>query len=269
MPTTSPDNIFFPDVSSPASEITNLSTMAASIQTALGFRTRFDFVWPSITERTAQTGMVDGSRGYQIDTGFDYRYNGTLWRNSATGLVPIQPISVSGTGVSLGAGGQVVLTAAGSGIQINGIFSAEFDNYKIDLDIPTSSANIVINMGLSVGGTTDTSANYDLQALTGVGAGATAGQVVAATSWGIYPGSSATNRIMDLEMGFRRPFLAAPTIVTSIGIATISTMTNASAFACKLFSHRLSTSYDGLTISSTGGTITGVIHCYGWNNGAK
>lgn len=268
MPTTSPDNIFFPDVSSPASEITNLSTMAASIQTALGFRTRFDFVWPTITERTAQTGMVDGSRGYQIDTGYDYRYNGTVWRNAADGLVPIQPVTVSGTGVSLGAGGQVVLTAMTSA-QVNGIFSAEFDNYKIDVDIPTSSANITLNMMLSSGGTNDTSANYDLQALTGQSGTATAGQVSAGSLWGIYPGPSNGNRIMDVEIAMKRPFLAVPTIGVSTGIATLGTIGAATAYSGKMLMHRASTSFDGLGFTSTTGSVTGVIHIYGWNNGAK
>lgn len=265
MPVTSPDNIFFPDVSSPASEITNLSTMAASIQTALGFRTRFDFVWPTITERTAQTGMVDGSRGYQIDTGFDYKYNGTVWRNTSAGLVPIMPVTVGGTGVALGTGGQVNLTAVTS-VQINGIFTSEFDNYRVDLDLPTSTANIVCSLQLSSGGTPDTSANYDTQSMNVTGGAAANGQAAAGTAWS--PTASAAP-ILDVSMEFKRPFVAKPTLCIATMVSVNTTTPANSGVAVKLQTNRTINQYDGLTFSFSAGTPSGVIHIYGWNNGAK
>lgn len=267
MPITSPDNIFFPDVSSPAAEVTNLSTMAASIQTALGFRTRFDFVWTNLAGRTAQTGMVDGSRGYQIDTGFDYKYNGTVWRNTSTGLVPIMPTTVSGTGASLGVGGQVNLSGASSA-QINGVFTAEFDNYRIDCNLPDSTAALTVTLQMSSAGSPDTTAtNYDNTSLSGIGTTASSGQAIATANWNIGE-TTATSRIMDISLEMKRPFLLKPTQVIAFASGTTNPMTTTAGAGMRMLQHRPSTSYDGLTFTFTGAP-TGVIHIYGWNNGAK
>jgi hypothetical protein len=43
-------------------------------------RERFDYTWADSTARTAQTGMVAGSRGYQVDTRSEYIYDNSAWR---------------------------------------------------------------------------------------------------------------------------------------------------------------------------------------------
>jgi hypothetical protein len=43
-------------------------------------RERFDYTWADSAARTAQTGMVAGSRGYQIDTRSEYIYDNSAWR---------------------------------------------------------------------------------------------------------------------------------------------------------------------------------------------
>lgn len=190
-------------------------------------------------------------------------YNGTAWRYM--GLVPIPPTSVSGTGVALGTGGQVNLTAV-TGAQINGIFSAEFDNYRVDIDLPTASANITANMQLSVGGVADTTAtNYDITALSGIGATATSGQALGTANWNIGM-TTATNNIMDMSLEFKRPFLTKPTQVIAFGSATLNPMTSAAGVGMRMMQHRASTSYDGITLLFGTGTPTGVVHIYGWNN---
>jgi hypothetical protein len=242
--------------------------MAASMQAALAIRSRYDFVWTNVGDRNAQTGMVDGSRGYQIDTGYDYKYNGTSWRNTAVGLVPIMPTTVSGTGTSLGVGGQVNLVNATSA-QINGIFTAEYDNYRIDINIPDSSAAFSVFLQMCVGGTVDTTAtNYDLGAMSGTGASASAGQALAASSWNI-GASSLTARIMDMSLEMKRPFLAKPTQTIAFASAGSNPMTSSASVSTRIMNHRASTSYDGLYFSFAGGNPTGIIHIYGWNNGAK
>lgn len=192
-------------------------------------------------------------------------YNGNAWRYM--GLVPIPPTSVSGTGVALGTGGQVNLTTV-TAAQINGIFTAEFDNYRVDLDLPDSTAGITATMQLSVGGTPDaTVSNYDTLALQGVGAAASSGQVIGTVgSWGVIAGSAGNNRIMDTSMEFKRPFLTKPTEILATGHANSTTMTANSAVGTKLLAHRAATSYDGITFAFATGTPSGVLHIYGWNN---
>lgn len=43
-------------------------------------RERFDFVWANASDREAQTGMVQSSRGYQVDTKTEYLFDGGVWR---------------------------------------------------------------------------------------------------------------------------------------------------------------------------------------------
>jgi hypothetical protein len=64
----------------PASMVQMSQAMGDSVDAALGKRERFDFTWVNSSERTAQTGMVQGSRGYQIDTKTEYLYDNSQWR---------------------------------------------------------------------------------------------------------------------------------------------------------------------------------------------
>lgn len=77
---TSPDAIAMWDNGDPASIVQESQTQGASVQSALSKRERFDFVWANSAERTGQTGMVQGSRGYQIDTKTEYLYDNSNWR---------------------------------------------------------------------------------------------------------------------------------------------------------------------------------------------
>jgi len=79
MPTTSPDNIFYADNTTPASLATITNTMANSVQAALALREQQSFRWANDAAKSAQAGMVIGDIGYQVDDDTYYRYNGTAW----------------------------------------------------------------------------------------------------------------------------------------------------------------------------------------------
>ncbi len=80
MATTSPDAIYKADSSAPVSIIQESQTQGDSIQTALNKRQRYDYVWTDQADRNAQTGMVQGSRGYQVDVKGEYIYDNSAWR---------------------------------------------------------------------------------------------------------------------------------------------------------------------------------------------
>jgi len=80
MPTTSPDNIFYEDGTVQYGDATNAAMQATSIQNALNLRQGYNFVWANAAARTAQTGMVQGSTGYQVDTKTLYSYDNSAWR---------------------------------------------------------------------------------------------------------------------------------------------------------------------------------------------
>jgi hypothetical protein len=77
---TSPDNIVRWTNSDPASLVSESQAQGDSIQLALAKRERYTFVWANSSERNAQTGMVAGSLGYQVDTKTEYIYDSSSWR---------------------------------------------------------------------------------------------------------------------------------------------------------------------------------------------
>lgn len=56
------------------------SAEGSNLANLLKNRQRFDFEWANAAARGAQTGMVQGSRGYQIDTKTEYLYDAGQWR---------------------------------------------------------------------------------------------------------------------------------------------------------------------------------------------
>ncbi len=66
----------------PTSLVQESQTQGDSIEAAFAKRERFDYNWANTAERTAQTGMIQGSRGYQFDTKTEYLYDNSNWRLS-------------------------------------------------------------------------------------------------------------------------------------------------------------------------------------------
>lgn len=77
---TTPDGITKWTMDDPVSIVQQSQTQGDSVQAALDKRQRYDFVWADSTERTAQTGMVQGSRGYQFDNKSEYLFDNSNWR---------------------------------------------------------------------------------------------------------------------------------------------------------------------------------------------
>lgn len=94
---TSPDNINKWTNSDPTSIAQASQSQGDSVQAALNKRQRYGFVWPTATERTAQTGMVQGSLGYQRDTDVNYFYDGAQWTPSVVRFFGTQLTAVANT----------------------------------------------------------------------------------------------------------------------------------------------------------------------------
>ncbi|MDR7189789.1 hypothetical protein J2Y46_002615 [Microbacterium sp. BE35] len=63
----------------------------------------------------------------------EYRWTGSAWAAGSGGMFRLTPGSVNGSGVSIGANGDVILTAvpASTAVQIRDIFSTNFRDYRI------------------------------------------------------------------------------------------------------------------------------------------
>jgi hypothetical protein len=80
MPSTSPDNIYYPDINAAQNQPAYMGTHATSVQTALSLRQRYSFIWANDAARLAQTGMTEGSIAYQVDSKTEYQYENGIWR---------------------------------------------------------------------------------------------------------------------------------------------------------------------------------------------
>jgi len=175
-------------------------------------------------------------------------------------------IASGGGSASISSLGVVSFTGVTS-ISLNNCFSASSDIDEVIIDVPTTSANTSLNFVFRLAGADVTSANYDAQNTFASAAAATVSQNLAAAFWGL-PG--ATTAFHFVRMTLAGAGLARPTTGESRAVATLNPMTAAATTGTnhKGLLHRLSTAYDGLTISASAGTITGTIRVIKVNQGS-
>lgn len=219
----------------------------------------------STTERDAGS-WVESQLIWLLDTDVYQKYNGSAWSDlvPAGGMVTVVPSSVavgSGSG-SVATTGKVTFSTA-STVSVNGCFTSSYENYIVVISF-THSTSANTSMRLRAAGTDDTSANYDLQALSGSSSTASAAQVLAATSWGM-TGINSTQENHTIE--FNSPQVATATLGELKGRAYVNPLTSSVGVGYRMLQHRSATAYDGFTLTASAGTITGSIRVYGLNNG--
>jgi len=195
----------------------------------------------------------------------EYTIDGATWYTwlALTGALPgswlVTPTSVAGTGVTL-SGGEVSASAA-SAISVNGVFDTTYDQYEIDVHIPTSSGTPNIALRLRASGSDDTNSVYDNQYHYFVNTTAAANKHNAHQQWIASVGAK------DMHWGtirLWRPASAVPTLGEIImNSAPNPFSTNAAGFRCVLL-HQNSTAFDGFTLyCDPADTMTGTIRIYG------
>ena len=185
--------------------------------------------------------------------------------NRASGLVPIRPTTATiatGTGSANSMG--VVSFSGATSVSLNGVFSAEYVNYRVIFDYETS-VNTANTIRLRVGGTDDTSVNYVVGRTyqddnTG-GFQNTSGS----SAWGTTPTGSVRQFVGDMII--LRPFLTTPTAGWHFG-AVSATKSSGAKMSSQIGNHlhQASTSFDGITLIPNAGTMTGTIQVFGFND---
>jgi hypothetical protein len=208
-------------------------------------------VFASAAARTsAITSPQEGMLSFLKDTDTTQYYTGSAWTNLVTG----------------GAAGLTFIASASpsavSSQSINNCFSSTYQNYLIVMNLLNSAGEDPLLWRMRASGTDASGSDYDfiqefvynsdqLISSTNNSTSARASIVAASVQSGVI-------------INVNRPFDAAPTILQSnaawyngndamrkIGIAAV---------------HNVSTSYDGITFLTTGGTMTGTIRVYGYSN---
>lgn len=172
------------------------------------------------------------------------------------GLHLITPTSIAytGTSASITGNGSVTFNAV-SDMTLNGVFSADYDNYMVVISAYATGATSY-SIKLTSGGTAETSGLYKSQNVEVAGTNLSA----------FYTQSSSQFSAHRLETTvggsvwhFYGPYLAQPTALRildagSRGGAVINDIAG---------THSLTTTYDGLYFASGGQTCTGRVAVYG------
>lgn len=250
MPTTTGDNIFYRNTSTPAALESESATQAQSVQVALDNRKVKTFKWVNTAARNAQTGMTEGDVGDQADTDASYRYDGSAWR-----LVPnsaVFPTSVSSGSIDAQTG--LVSTGAISSLTIVNAFpTTKSSRFRLFFDYTTSAATGVV-LRLSSGGV-DASTAYDVQSMRAYSSTVDTSQALntsgASLSTLVIVGARVTGNCSIFE-----PNSVSPTWGRSEALSTVNAMTTSSGLTTVGFQHRTSAAYTDLTLLVATGTFT-------------
>lgn len=180
------------------------------------------------------------------------------------GLILITPTSVDKTGTgstaTINTNGSVTFATC-TALSLNGVFTANYDNYMIVMRSLGSDNFRIIYGRLRTSGTNATStADYNYQYLSVDGTTVSAARSTNEGLWNL-GWSSATWR-SGLVMNIYGPYLSQPTAFRTV---TVDSQTNAYIYD-NAGTHELSTSYDGITIYPSANTFTGLVAVYGMRN---
>jgi hypothetical protein len=185
-----------------------------------------------------------------------------FWASSLSGAKPgmvlVKPTSIShsGTSATLGANGQVTFTAVTS-LSINGVFTADFDNYIMHIATSVGGDNFGYLMRLRAAGSDASGSNYAYQLIDADNTSVSANRTTASTSFRINQMQTAARTAGTLMI--YGPFLAQPTATRTTDVSAAS-----GAYLIDIAgTHSLSTSYDGMTIFTSSAGSTGVLAVYG------
>ena len=190
--------------------------------------------------------------------------NGTAI-TALAGLQIVAPSSIANSGGSASAsGGEVTFTGVTS-VSLNGVFSSTFDNYLVVIDYTAAvGANAATRFRLRAAGV-DAATNYS-SALLQFGAGGATGYGdplgTTYTEAGIVDATNAADSAVQHTI--YRPFLATRTVL--VGSGYFRNSAGSPIGQCFGATHTTASSYDGLTLSTAGSSITGKIRVYGFKN---
>lgn len=200
----------------------------------------------------ASASWVESQQVWLIDIDQVQTYSGSEWK--AVGPITATPSSVAGTGVSVS--GSTVSFSGSTSISVNGVFTSAFSHYVIYLTCTSASADADIRFTPRAGGTdlATTSCGFG-STLTNWSAGTSSVAASTASTFIVAGRVSATGGC-GYEIKVRNPQAAAYTRVSSEGSDTDFGRRSEGSV-------KVTTSYDGFTITPSSGNITGSLYVVG------
>ena len=183
--------------------------------------------------------------------------------NGGFGLVLVKPSSVVG-GTDNGKG--TVSFSAASTVSLNNVFNTTYDSYKIILDLTAVSGDLVLYMRLRGGASDASGINYSLgynyRSRAGTSSGYNNNDV---TFWGILQGSSSElNHNYLASIDINSPALPVRTLFGANGYTAQGSDDVMYGFSGGGM-HAVDAAYDGFSLITSTGTVTGKVSVYGYN----
>jgi hypothetical protein len=208
-------------------------------------------VFASATTRNAAFGgtgekiLAEGQFAYLEDTNTTQYYDGAAWQTVGTtpGLVCVKA--------------ETAFTTA-STINVNNVFSSSYTNYLLNI-IFDASVELDVQLRLRVGGVDNSTANsYKRQTIEASGGSSTVTQ----TQRDNYLlGAGNATAPSAIQAYLFQPFVAAKTPIMSNNQRSSNTTTIFISWAY----HDQTVSYDGFSLLTSTGTITGTYSVYGYS----
>jgi hypothetical protein len=174
------------------------------------------------------------------------------------GLKLITPTSVAGSGVSL-TGAKVIMSSA-TDAAVNGVFTTNYDNYCLVIRTICASSNPNIYIRMRASGTSDSSSNYLYQNLEVNGTSVTGSRVT--STFARIGGLLDSTLYSGLHVYLNGPYLTQPTNGSSV----VGCGGSGAYIKDIAFTHNLSSSYDGFSISIDGAAaFSGSIQIFGFS----
>ena len=219
------------------------------------------------TSSTRPASPYEGQVIYETDTDRTLVWNGSGWVFLSTsaagdvGLVKIVPTGV--TGGTLGTDGTITVGSGVSTIVVNNAFPSSFENFRIVFGSITPSTNHDLYFRLALSGTASVTGYYRGFAYVSLATGAVTG--VGNANIDNHIVSSVTNN------AFRHTGIIdvlQPNLAQYTGIVATSYIMRTDICSPGVTgSHQIATAYDGFTILTSSGTVSGgTIRIYGYRN---
>jgi hypothetical protein len=176
---------------------------------------------------------------------------------SKNGLILLTPTSIAYTGTSatISANGSVEFSAC-TALSLNGVFSADYDNYQIVVRHSLGAGDNTVGFRLRNSGSDDSTANsYVYQALYASGTSIIGVRLTSNTTYHL---TSSTTKSGDI-INVYGPYLSQPTAIRNVSVSGSSSATIQDVAS----THNQSTSYDGFTIYPPASNLSGRVAVYG------
>jgi hypothetical protein len=182
----------------------------------------------------------------------------TAAQMNAVGMWKMTPTSVSGSGTAL-SGSNVDLTNATAPV-INGVFTSDFDFYRIYMYLEGSASQVAVTGQFTISGTATTT-NYTTQRLNAYSTTITASLNSAQSTFEFGNTTTTTRAPFVADVFYPKNNTTTHLIITNHNYQAFPDMLSFMGAR-----HTVATQFDGFKLGVSSGNLTGRIVVYGLNN---